>query len=90
MENECPICLSSIDIEKLFVTKCCNKQFHIECFEECMKYKAECPLCRHSDHVIIIIEEQERELIIVRYNKIIYTLISIVFSITVFRYFVNI
>ena len=60
MTEECPICLEQFKENdlNLFVTKCCNKKFHNNCFTECMKVKQECPLCRkpQSEFIIINIE----------------------------------
>jgi len=44
--NECSICLTLLDKnDKSIVTvKCCNQQFHIHCYLNCMSLKKECPL----------------------------------------------
>lgn len=91
MEPECPICLSPIDTNKLFITKCCKKQFHTACFDECMKYKQECPLCRTcSDNIIIMIQEPEYvpDSIVIRYNIVIYKFLCLLFIIITIRYLV--
>jgi hypothetical protein len=85
MEQECPICLCEIEKDKLFITNCCKKQFHLNCFNECMKYNPECPLCRKkSDNVVITIQENEEGNI--RYNIIIYQFISFLFLIATLYY----
>ena len=43
---ECPICLDPI-IGPVVTVNCCNKQFHVECYNKCMDVKKECPMCRH-------------------------------------------
>ena len=49
-KEECCICLSPLDVnEKSILTvKCCNQQFHTQCFLNCMNHKKECPLCRNN------------------------------------------
>jgi len=57
--EECPICLLQNDIE-IFTTECCKKKFHKECYDKCMEYKKECPLCRtpqQADHIIVNVNE---------------------------------
>jgi hypothetical protein len=57
---ECPICLSSmcIDDDDKYTTWCCKQQLHNTCYEECMKFKAECPLCR-TLQLLVVINQQE-------------------------------
>ena len=57
--DECPICLLQNDLETI-TTECCKNKFHKECYDKCMEYKKECPLCRTPqkvDHIITITEE---------------------------------
>ena len=54
--NECSICLTLLDKnDKSIVTvKCCNQQFHIHCYLNCMSLKKECPLCRNKYNETIL------------------------------------
>ena len=57
--DECPICLLQNDLD-VITTDCCKNKFHKECYNKCMEYKKECPLCRTPqkvDHIITITEE---------------------------------
>ena len=49
-KEECCICLSSLDVndKSIITVKCCNQQFHTNCFLNCMNHKKECPLCRNK------------------------------------------
>jgi hypothetical protein len=64
--ESCPICLCELKGSENYITKCCKKQFHKNCFVDCMKCKQECPLCRSNqrEHVIIIVQEQQEPVII--------------------------
>ena len=42
----CPICLDEIIEKNFIISGCCNKIFHNFCYNECMKLKLECPMCR--------------------------------------------
>jgi hypothetical protein len=56
--DECPICLLQNDLETI-TTECCKNKFHKECYNKCMEYKKECPLCRtpqKADHIITMTE----------------------------------
>ena len=53
MDVECPICLSP-SIGTITITGCCKKQFHANCFLQCMQQKGECPLCRSKEFIIEI------------------------------------
>jgi hypothetical protein len=55
---ECPICLSSMCTDDKYTTWCCKQQLHNTCYEECMKFKAECPLCR-TLQLLVVINQQE-------------------------------
>jgi len=49
IENiECPICLNTLDKndKSIITVKCCNQQFHINCYVTWMNQKRICPLCR--------------------------------------------
>ena len=45
MEDECAICLSTLN-DKINVILCCNHKYHYECFTELKNKYTECPLCR--------------------------------------------
>ena len=55
MEQECPICLCTINegVNALTV-ECCKNKFHTSCYSTCMKYNKMCPLCRTLSVVIEI------------------------------------
>lgn len=44
--NECPICLGSIIASNYVTVSCCKKQFHTNCYIQCMQLKRMCPMCR--------------------------------------------
>ena len=48
--NECPICLTTLDNndKSIITVKCCNQQFHMHCYLNCMNLKKVCPLCRNK------------------------------------------
>ena len=54
LNEECPICLSSLIDSDKYITQCCKKTFHHTCYIECMKIKTECPLCRAGQVVIFV------------------------------------
>ena len=41
---ECTICLENIS-NKFFITYC-SHIFHVNCFNKCLEFKNNCPLCR--------------------------------------------
>jgi len=45
---ECPICLDELKSgdKSIITVKCCNNQFHPDCYIQVMAIKRECPLCR--------------------------------------------
>jgi len=89
MSEECPICLETFDKEStLFITKCCNKKFHNNCFVECMKIKQECPLCRkpQSEFIIVNIEPNHQTEIQRRINILYYVTSTIIFGIILIRF----
>ena len=45
---ECPICLDELKSgdKSIITVKCCNNQFHSDCYIGFMSMKKECPLCR--------------------------------------------
>ena len=53
-EDMCTICVSSVDVGEKIVSLECNHVFHTPCISEWVKYKSECPVCRHSINTIII------------------------------------
>ena len=62
--DECPICLLPLD--GTFTTVgCCKKQFHANCFVQCMQQKGECPLCRSKEFIIEIGNETQTSIIII-------------------------
>lgn len=61
--EECPICLSP-NSGTITITGCCKKQFHANCFLQCMQHKGECPLCRSKEFII----EIEKEVPIIETN----------------------
>ena len=48
---ECPICYECID-DTFITIGCCKKVFHPQCYNDCMLYKHECPMCRAFQHDI--------------------------------------
>jgi len=46
--SECPICLVALDKndKSIITVNCCNQQFHVSCYINCMLYNNACPLCR--------------------------------------------
>ena len=67
-ENNCPVCLENMGNDFMTVN-CCNKQFHVCCFLNCMRLKKECPMCRNEFTetlvpVSIVIEPQPQRHII--------------------------
>ena len=46
---DCPICLNLLEKGDLIKVPCCNKNFHRQCYLECMKQKKECPMCRQNN-----------------------------------------
>lgn len=60
--NDCVICLNTLDKDdkSIITVKCCNNQFHVKCYLDCMKERQTCPLCRtlyfekeelHTSHI---------------------------------------
>jgi hypothetical protein len=47
-DYSCTICVSSFNIGEKITELECKHVLHTECISEWVKYKAECPLCRHS------------------------------------------
>ncbi len=48
---ECSICKECININKdndTYLVPCCKQYFHVECLDEWVKYKKDCPLCRKN------------------------------------------
>jgi hypothetical protein len=71
-ENNCPICLESMDTDFITV-HCCNKQFHTCCFVNCINLKKECPMCRNEFHEIKISEsitQQHQQIISVSRSQL--------------------
>jgi hypothetical protein len=82
--EECPICLLQNDLE-IFTTECCKKKFHKECYDKCMEYKKECPLCRTPqkvDHIIVNINDNETVVIC----RIINSMVRIISGVTISFY----
>jgi len=52
MDEECPICLESLNDDTLQL-QCCKKIFHLPCIVKCLSHKMECPMCRHQHEYII-------------------------------------
>lgn len=45
---ECPICLLELD-KDIITLDCCSQKLHKKCYNTCVSYKMECPLCRNTD-----------------------------------------
>ena len=60
--DECPICLLPL-VGTLTTVGCCKKQFHANCFVQCMQQKGECPLCRSKEFIINIGNETQTPII---------------------------
>jgi len=56
---DCPICLSLLEKDTLIKVPCCNKNFHRQCYLECMKQKKYCPMCRqdNTDYAVSLFPE---------------------------------
>jgi hypothetical protein len=50
-DQECPICLLSLNNNPSITVSCCNKQFHTICYTKCMMSKLVCPMCRANQSV---------------------------------------
>ena len=50
LTNECPICLLELDND--IILDCCSQKLHKKCYNKCVSYKLECPLCRNTDKFI--------------------------------------
>jgi hypothetical protein len=47
--NECPICLKSVDVENVRISRCCRQVICVECHErmrKLFKRRLTCPYCR--------------------------------------------
>jgi hypothetical protein len=49
MEDNCSICLETIDHTDI-KSLGCNHSFHINCIDEWLKIRRQCPLCRHYEN----------------------------------------
>jgi hypothetical protein len=49
VDLDCPICLNLLEKGDIIEVPCCNKNFHRQCYLECMKQKKECPMCRQDN-----------------------------------------
>ena len=52
INQECSICLDTIDRHKPIKTMICNHTFHKECIDLWLQHKNICPLCRYSFNVL--------------------------------------
>ena len=47
-ENECPVCLDKIDIEKNYTITDCGHRFHTNCLLKSLENNNKCPICREK------------------------------------------
>ena len=90
--DECPICLELLlETEKNITVECCKKQFHTECYLNCMKLKQECPMCRRkinqpTEHTALTIGDSDQEYYLQFKRRFIFSAL-LAFSFTLFIYF---
>ena len=48
----CPICLNLINKNRQFETLCCQQYFCLECINQWLNIKDNCPLCRSTIHKV--------------------------------------
>ena len=84
--DECPICLSEID-NSVYETKCCKKKFHVNCYNECIKIKNACPLCRAAqEETPLLIQEIEYTEDLSCYRKAIFVFLTLFYLFAFLKY----
>ena len=74
--EECSICLLPLTNKKT-ITTFCNHTFHIDCLNDCLERKLECPLCRNN-YVVkfeynILINNTSKKFVYKSFNNVIET-----------------
>jgi hypothetical protein len=81
-DNECPICLSTLNTQDIVIMNCCKKRIHANCYIRWLLVKKECPMCRNpiytfnslegyptAEQLIPYEHQMTREVIVFRYPQ---------------------